>query len=302
MSGIKFAQGVALFMAACVIVGCRSGDHASTTVVHATPASAPVPATAVSTPAHDTYVTSGPLVVDHQVELTAERDGTVEKILAEPGKRVAKGDLIAQLDDRQISADLDAARAKTRSTENDLKNWEAEAKVLEADYERARKMWDAQLITKEQLDHARYKAESDQWDVKRIQEMVANSRATERSLELELEKTQIRAPFDGVVARRYANLGQPVAKGERLVWITATSPLLVRFTLPETFVGKVRKGQAVSVSSPDVPGEERRARIMQLSPVVDPASGTIDVEAEVLGGAGKLYPGMTASIRVEPQP
>ncbi len=300
MWGIKFAEAVAFSIVVLIVVGCRSGNPASTTVVHA--ATAPAPAPVISAPARESYMASGPLVVDNQVELTAEREGTVKEILAEPGKRVAKGDLLAQLDDRQISADLEAARAKTRSTENDLKNWEAEAKVLEADYERARKMWDAQLITKEQLDHARYKAESDQWDVKRVQELTANSRATERSLELELEKTRIRAPFSGVVARRYVNPGQPVAKGERLFWITATSPLLVRFTLPETFIGKVRRGQTVSVSSPDVAGEEHRARIRQLSPVVDPASGTIDVEAEVLGGADKLYPGMTASIRVEPQP
>ena len=53
------------------------------------------------------------------------------------------------MDDRQLTADLDAARARTRGAAYDLKNWEAEAKVLDADAERARKMWDANVITQE---------------------------------------------------------------------------------------------------------------------------------------------------------
>ncbi len=116
------------------------------------------------------FLASGPIIVENEVDVTAQRDGLVAKILAEPGTAVKKGQLLATLDDRQISADLEAARAKTRSTENDLRNWEAEAKVLESDYARAQKMWEAQIIPKEQLEHARYKAESDQWDVKRRKE------------------------------------------------------------------------------------------------------------------------------------
>ena len=92
------------------------------------------------------FVASGPLIVEHQVDVATQRDGVVAEVHAEPGFIVREGQLLAQLDDRQVTADLDAARARTRSTAADLKNWEAEAKVLEADAERARKMWEAQLI------------------------------------------------------------------------------------------------------------------------------------------------------------
>ena len=146
-------------------------------------------------PAPEFFTASGPLVVENQIDVASEREGVVAKVMAEPGLRVKKGQLLAQLDDRQLSADLEAARAKTGSAEADLKNWQAEAKVLESDYQRAQKMWDAQLITKEQLEHARYKAESDQWDVKRAHDLLTNAQATARSTELELEKTRIRAPI-----------------------------------------------------------------------------------------------------------
>src|SRR5262249_57485337 len=149
---------------------------------------------------------------------------------------VKEGKVVAMLDERKISDDLEAARAKTRSTENDLKNWEAEAKVLEVDYERTEKMWEAQIISKEQLEHAKYKAESDQWDVKRVSELLANAKDVEHSLELELEKTRITAPFDGVVARRYIRVGQSVSRSDRLFWVTAVAPLRIRVTLPEKFL------------------------------------------------------------------
>ncbi len=137
------------------------------------------------------------------------------------------------MDDRQLAANLEAVRAKSRSIEADLKNWESETEVLKADYVRAQHMWDLGLLSEEQLQHAKFKVESDQWDVKRVAETLNTSHEEERSLELELEKTRIIAPFDGLVARRYVHEGQDVNKGDRLFWVTAEAPLLMRFTLPE---------------------------------------------------------------------
>jgi membrane fusion protein (multidrug efflux system) len=248
------------------------------------------------------FIASGPLIVEHQVDVDSQRDGVVAEIHAEPGLLVRTGQFLAQLDDRQITADLNAARAHTRSTAADLKNWESEAKVLEADAQRARKMWDAQLITQEQFDHARFKAESDQWDVKRVQELLVNAQQIEHSLELELEKTRIRAPFSGVVARRYVRVGQQVNRGDRMFWITETSPLRVQFTLPERFAGKIQRGQTLEVTSIDRRDAKFSAKVIEISPVIDPSSGTIEVLAQLVGPTKDLRPGMTTSIRVPDQP
>jgi RND family efflux transporter MFP subunit len=244
-------------------------------------------------------VVSGPLVVEHQVDVAAQRDGLVARIIVEPGTRVRSGETLALLDDQQISADLEAARAKTRSIEADLKNWEAEAKVMKADYDRALKMWKADLITKEQLDHAQFKAESEQWDIQRVRELLTNGQQAQRSLELEVEKTRIQAPFDGIVARRYVRAGQQVAKGDRLFWVTAEAPLRLRFTLPEKFLGQVRKGQELPLTSPDLPDEKHTAKVIEVSPVVDPSSGTVEILVELVGARGQLRPGMTASVRLD---
>jgi membrane fusion protein, multidrug efflux system len=264
------------------------------------PAGAPAPAPVASVPSSDSsFTVSGPLIVEHQLDVLAQRDGVIAELRSDAGAHVHGGDLLAQFDDRQLTADLEAARAKTRSTEADLRNWEAEAKVMEADYERAQKMWDAHIISNEQLEHAKFKAESETWDVRRVRELLADDTQTQRSLELELEKTQIRAPFSGVVARRYVRAGQQVSKGERLFWVTAEGPLNMRFTLPEKFIGRIQKGQVLPMTTPDLPGQKYQVRVVEVSPVVDPASSTIEVAVELEGKAGPLRPGMDASVSLE---
>jgi RND family efflux transporter MFP subunit len=241
---------------------------------------------------------SGPLIVEHQVDVTAQREGTIAKIRTEAGTRVKAGALLAQLDDRQIVANLEAGRAKSRSIENDLKNWQAEEEVVKADLVRAQRLWDSGLIPADQLQHAKFKVESQQWDIKRVSELLNTSHQEERSLELELEKTKVTAPFDCLVARRYAREGQSVNRGEKLFWVTAESPLLLRFTLPEKFLGHIKRGQTFELTSPDAPQESYAAKIKDVSSVIDPSSGTFDVLAEVPAAHGALRPGMTATARL----
>ncbi|HEX4075797.1 MAG TPA: efflux RND transporter periplasmic adaptor subunit [Candidatus Acidoferrales bacterium] len=283
-------------------LGCGSDKPPLAAVSNAaslpTTASAP-PEQPAPGPVDPGLIVSGPIVVEHEVDLTAQRDGVVAKILYDVPARVKAGTLLAQLDDRELQANLDSARAKSRSIEDDLNNWKAEREVMQADYVRAQELWKEGLTSSEQLQHAKYQVESHDWDIKRVSELLNDSRDNERSLELELEKTKIVAPFDGLVARRYVRQWQSVAKGDRLFWVTSEAPLLVRFTLPEKFFGKVRLGRAFEVESADAPGERHLARVREISPVVDPASGTFEVLVELTGNRGSLRPGMTASVHLD---
>lgn len=284
-----------------VVIGLGLGCEASRPIVVAantSPNAAPAPQ---PSPPEQAFVASGPLVVENQVDVDAQKEGVVAAILAETGTKVKKDQMLAQLDDRQASANLEAATARTRSTAADLHNWEAEAKVLDADLRRAEKLWEAGVIPLEQIEHVRYKAESDHWDVERVKQLLLDAEASERSLALELQKTRIVSPFDGVVARRYVRVGQKVALGDRLFWVTAESPLRMRFALPESFLGHVGKGQRLPLISPDLEGQRWTASVIEISPVVDPSSGTIEVLCEIVGPTGGLRPGMSASVRLPNQ-
>jgi RND family efflux transporter MFP subunit len=245
------------------------------------------------------FIASGPLVVENQVDLAAQRDGVVSEVFIDTGASVRKEQLLAKLDSRQLTADRDAAAAKARSIAADVKNWEAAEKVAKSDFERNDAMWRANIVSQEVADHAKYQYEAVQYEVERERENLKYSQNTEKSLDLELEKTDIVAPFAGVVARRYIHLGQQVSKNDRLFWISATGPLRLKFTLPESYVGRVRRGTLLSVSSGNTPDELHSAKVMMVSPLVDPASDTIDVTAELQGKTNNLRPGMTANIRLQ---
>ena len=98
-------------------------------------------------------------------------------------------------------------------------------------------------------------------------------------------------------------VGQKVSVSDRLFWVTAMAPLEVKFTLPERFLSKLHDGDQLD-------GELGRhsshvkypAKITQISPVVDPSSGTIEILAQMIGPAPDLRPGMLVNISLPKPP
>jgi len=281
------------------LCGCDSNPIPSGAAAATLPSKPAAEPTSQIPPAPSDYIASGPLVVENQIDLVAQRDGVVAQVFAEVGTVVTKGQILAQLDNRQLTADRDAAAAKMRSTEADLQNWEAGAKVAQSQRDRAEKLWAANIIAKSEEEKTKYQFDATEFEVERQREDSKEAQQTFKSLDLELEKTRIAAPFDGVVARRYIRAGQEVIKNDRLFWISAVAPLRVKFALPEAFLGRVRKGTELIVVAASNPGDLHDARVVLVGPVVDPSSDTIDVTAELQGPVTSLRPGMTANIRLK---
>lgn len=298
---VNFPQVLAAFLLVSLVLmqACSSAPVPEVANAAAIPKSGATP----TTPApktDDSYIASGPIVVENQVDVLALRTGVVSQISVDVGTAVHKGDLLALMDDREAVAQRDAAQAKVKSCEADLNDWEAETKVAETDYERAQRMRESAINTQEELDHARYKFEGSKFEIEKAQRELDNARDNLRFYELELQKTRVEAPFDGVVARRYVRAGQTAAQGDRLFWVSAVAPLLVKFTLPERFLTQVKTGKVVYVSSLSMPDQIYPAKIVQMSPLVDPASDSIDVLAKLEGKPEGLRAGMTANIRLTP--
>ena len=292
----KWKRVMLMLSAFTLLNGCSSDKVPPARA--STPPSAGSPASATPAPVSQDFEASAPIIVENQVDVAAQREGVVVQIGADIGTTVRKGQFLARLDDRQLSAERDAAKSRTSSIEAEMQNWAAQQKVDEVDLVRAEGMWKAGLITQQQLDHARYRVIQSQFEAERERHNLENSRSALKVLELELAKTVIVAPFDGVVARRYVRDGQKVAVGDRLFWVSAVAPLRVRFTLPERFLGRVKNGEEIEVSAVHGSEGQHRARVLKVSPVVDPSSGTIEVLAELVGPGGELHPGMTATIRI----
>ncbi|MBB5341516.1 efflux RND transporter periplasmic adaptor subunit [Tunturiibacter gelidoferens] len=258
----------------------------------------PVVASTSSASGPREIVVSGPVTVEEQLDVVALRAGVIVAMPVDVNSEVEKGQVMARLDARQLEADRATSEHKAESVDADLKNWESELQVKEADLRRAEAMHKEGISTQEAYDHSLYEVTASKYEVERQRGDELSAKDSVRSIDLELEKTRIVAPFRGVVSQRYVRQGQYVTVGEKLFRVIGRSSLEVRFTLPATEAQLLRRGDVVTVSATTDFKESTAATVTHLSPVVDPGSGTIEVVAVVKDRLRGLIPGTMASIRI----
>jgi membrane fusion protein (multidrug efflux system) len=289
---------VAAALLAVAAAGCSSDPAPErAAAAPAKPAAAAAPSGAVSGGrAAEVREIPAVLAVEHEVDVLAEHDGPVVEVVADEGAKVAAGSLLARLDNRQLESQLEQARADQRISEYNVKYNEAELHANQALLERAQLMYKEGLGSKADLDAAEFKAKGSAYDLESWKANVEKRRAEVRTLELEVDKMRVRAPFSGVVSRRYVRQGDLVAKGARCFRISQLSPLLVEFQVPETDSRKPAVDQTVRGTLMSDPGRSFEARITRVSPVVDAASGSYEVTAKLQAPAPELKPGMAVRI------
>lgn len=292
--GLALLLVVGLAAAAC---GGDAGTQsptaaAQTTAPVATPAPAAVPD--AGGPAPDIVSV---LSVEHEVDLLAQRDGVVTEIAQDEGSRVRAGVLLGRLDDRDLKAELARDQANLQVAESNVKYNEAELKARQAAYRRAQEMFRLGLNSEAELEEAEFRAKGVEYDLQSWHAQVDKAKAEIRLIEVELDKTRLQAPFDGVVARRYIRVGQTVQKGDKCFRLSQLGPLQVRFLVPETTSHRPQRGDAVHVIPLSDSQRVYQAKIIKVSPVVDAASGSYDVTAQLTEkDVSELRPGM--SVRV----
>lgn len=290
----RTSLGMAPLLAALVLAAC--GSDSPNTAQSAAP-SAREAAPASSKGSSSAQEILSVLSVEHEVDVLAERDGVVVEIQQDEGARVTKGTVLARLDDRELLAQLDRARADVSAQESDVKFNEAERKATAAAYRRAQEMHKLGLYSEAQLEEAEFRSVGSEHDLAAAQARLEKARAEVRVLDVELERMRLRAPFGGVVARRYVRLGQNVLKDEKCYRISELNPLQVRFLVPETAGRRPQAGEAVNVVAVSDSQRVYPARITMVSPVVDPASGSYDVTARLTGSdLSELRPGMSVKV------
>jgi RND family efflux transporter MFP subunit len=240
------------------------------------------------------------LVAEQQADVAVERDGRVAQVAVQIGDRVRRGQLLALLDDRALRAAVDSQKAKVASLQAEVKEWEWEQKTEEADLRRMDIMLKDNIRSQEDWEHVKYKLDETMQEVARYRADEAEGEADLRTAELQLEQSRVAAPFDGVVGRSSVRLAQEVKKGDVLFWITAEAPLRVLFTVPETAMAAFPTGAELELSTADYPNLRQPARILRVSPVVDPASGSVQVIAAVVQPSKLLKPGMSMQVRLAP--
>jgi RND family efflux transporter MFP subunit len=237
------------------------------------------PAAASDAPrARDALLTDmlGVVVAPDLVEVAARTEGRVTMIAAQLGDRVARGAVLARIDDRNLRDEQGAARAAMHALMADRDK--AKSELGEAGERRARSERLSHVLSEEELARVRYEEKYAGSRLQATRARIDEQQTRLAILERSIDEAQVRAPFDGAVAARYVGVGATVSPGTPIVRLVSGGEVLVRFAIPEALTAPVRVGMAVSI---DVETVALSGTVDKLAPEVDAASRMIVAEARV---------------------
>jgi membrane fusion protein (multidrug efflux system) len=252
----------------------RHGDEESRYPVNVdgkTSAAVPVEVTPVIRRSISSYIeTNGTLEAENEVDVVARAAGPITELLVEEGDQVTRGQTLARLEDREYRAQLEISRVTLNETK--------------MAFDRAKNLQEQELISPETYEEAfsAYETAKARYEVDSIT----------------LGYTDIQAPFDGLVIRRYVNFAEQVGVNTPLFRISDFDPLLCPIQVPERELPRLVIGQSAYLTVEPFPDERFEAAILRISPVVDASTGTIKVTLAVRH-RGKLRPGMFARVFLE---
>lgn len=212
----------------------------------------------------------GTLRSNESVILRPETAGRIARIGFKDGAVVDKGALLVALDAATQAAELEQARANrelARSTQT-----------------RNVELFEKKFISKQALDASAATL--------RVQEAAVSL------AEAKLARTQVRAPFSGVVGIRNVSLGDYVKEGQDLVNIEDIATLKVDFRLPESTLPQLQLGKALEMTADALPGEKFEATLDAIDPAVDASGRSVSLRARLDNAAGRLRPGMFVRVRL----
>jgi RND family efflux transporter MFP subunit len=276
MSGMRLLA-IALLLAA-LSSGCGDRDvKAEPSAAKPAPPAPAAPAALPSGPAAQQPRKGwiGVVVARQSVDVKADSQGRLQAVRVAIGDRVKRGDSIAILDTSLAAQDLEMARSQLRGAQIDERRSADEMAEAQARNDRRQKNPD--FFSKEDLAQAELQSKTARAAYEVARSRVSEQEARVRQLQTSLSRNEIRAPFDGRVAERFADPGAVVGPGTPVVRLISAGDLLVRAAVPPEEARRLRVGQPVTVSlrtqSLQVPGTLER-----VAPEVDAASQMVLVE------------------------
>jgi RND family efflux transporter MFP subunit len=234
----------------------------------------------------------------NQTEIYAEVPAQIVEVAVADGDRVAAGDVLVRLRATDVEERVRQAEAGMQVAEARVAQAEANLTRFAATRDRMATLAERGLGTAAERDTAQADALSAQADLElmRAQRDQAASLVSERRTEL--EQTVVRAPIDGVVGGRNAEVGQQANTSAPLFVIGDTGSMRVSVTLTQRMLGYIEAGTEVSIFSEASPDQAIRAEIARISPFLHPVAHTTTAEIEVPEHGGLLRPGMFVTVDV----
>jgi len=248
---------------------------------------ATMPATATDNPAAGagTYSATGEFISPVRSELSAKVTGRVARMYVGEGSRVRKGQPVLALETDYLSLNL-------RSAEAEVARAKAARDEAARDLERKKGLSAKDSIPRATLD--RSQAMYDQANA-----ALAAASAQASLLRQQVADSTLRSPVDGIVAEKRTDVGAKLGDGGVAFVVVQLSPLKLRFSVPERFLGRLNAGDRVTATVDPYPNEKFEGVVKTVGGVIDPKTRTMFAEAEFANRDGRLRPGLFARVEAK---
>ncbi len=240
--------------------------------------------------------TSGDVLPLSQVDVISRVSGYVERIHFEMGDRVAAGQVVAMVDQKEQRHRVEENEAAVKVAEATLREKESQLVDAEKQLERARFLRQKDFIASQELDTTETKAHTAKAQKELAQAQLAQREAALAQSRYQLDLTRVVSPFSGMVTRRLLDPGAYVSSSTPILTIAVPDPLKVIVNIPEKDVNLVRVGMVTRLEIDTFPGRVFEGRIARLNSALDSSSRTLMAEVHVPNSQQLLKPGMFARV------
>jgi HlyD family secretion protein len=246
---------------------------------------------------------TGYVVAQRKAAISSKATGRLEWLGVAEGSRVKEGDVIARIDNRDVIAQAQSAEAAVRAARANVRQAEVEQQNAQVEFRRNADLVQKNFISRSALDTAKARLDRSQALVASAQANLNAALANARNAEVSVDYTQIRAPFDGVILSKSANVGDLVtpfsnatdSKGA-VVTMADMSTLEVEADVSESSLAKVHVGQPAEIVLDALPDTRFRGHISRMVPTVDRAKATVMTKVKFDEIDPRVLPEMSAKV------
>jgi len=249
-------------------------------------------------------VATGYLESRRQARIGARAPGRIDVIHVEEGTRVTKGEVLAELEHADLEASLAAAEASVSRAKALLAEQEVAIEQARVDNDRAKKLWNQRTISEAEVDDARF---AHLIAVARKDSILADielADARRREAQQLKENMFIRAPFDGTVISKDAEVGESILPGGMgdasgrgsVATIADLDHLEIECDVQEDFIARISESQDAEISVDAVSHKKYHGIVRKIIPMGDRARATIKVKVTIADADELLFPEMSGNV------
>jgi len=259
----------------------------------------------LTTPAQESAVlnASGYIVAQRKAAVASKGTGRLEFLGVIEGDRVKTGQIIGRLENSDVEAALGQVKANLNLAKAGLESAKADLEDASANFERQKTLFTQNSISRAEYDAANARYKRAVAGVTSADATIKYAEANVRATEVQLEYTLIRAPFDGVVLTKNANVGEVIspfgaAAGSRgaIVSVADMSSLEVEADVSESNIEKIKEGMPCEITLDAYPEQRYSGYVNKVVPTADRAKATVLTKVRFHNRDERVLPEMRAKV------